>query len=416
MTGVISVPKNENLRGVLRVTSYAPSGAVTGENVFDSERFTNDFDIPTNTTTGDFHAPNAYAYRGTRIEYPRGSILEFTNGVKTNLNTGDLGLGALDPLAAISEKIPNDETRNYNRALTKLNDKVRGGLDLSTSVLEFSQTQKMLAGAGKAKTFLGNTINKFQQQWNRLPKSTRRVISRRYGIDTSLDLSSQFGALISLVPVKQLMKDLGGNWLQWHLGLRPLIEDFHDSVKEAYTGVIPRVLRFESKVYTPIVVNSIDKARAYYTAIKPTVTGQQGVHFRVQFRPPAQVNLSRWTSLNPVSWAWELLPLSFVVDYFYDIGNMLRDAETAILYDVTFDSGYVTFLKAYSGPINAKGVWRSNSTYLYQVDFKASIEFVDFRRTVMASWPIPRKPVFQIDLGSKQLLTLASLLAVKLGR
>jgi hypothetical protein len=407
--------RHETLDGIETITYYAPSGVVTNVISLNTVRFKSDVHIATNVVNGDFRAPNAYGYSVREFLYGKGTVTELYNGNISQIESGDLTSGNFDPDSAIAEQVPDDESRNYNRALNKLNDKARGNLDLSTSAIEYHQTQKMLGSAGKISSYLGNTIRDFERRWSRLtPLERGRIISRRQHLVRNQ--SDELYELLRTVPIRQLMKDLGGNWLQFHLGLRPLLSDFQDSVKEAYTGVIPSMLRIKSKVYSPIVVKSISSSRPHYRVIRPDITGVQGVEFHVQFRPPDQVNLTRLTSLSPLSWAWELLTLSFVIDYVYNVGNMLRDAETAILYDRTFESGYVTFLKAYSGTTTALGGYRFNSAYSYDCKFTAQTKVIDFRRQVLASWPIPRLPVFELKLGSIQLLTIASLLAQKLGR
>jgi hypothetical protein len=397
------------------ITYYNSSGDVTSSAqvpVISYKLFCN---IDLSVEGSDRYAPNPYAYRVREYQYPRGKIEELyiPGGYRTQVEDGALGPGALDVGPAFAEQIPDNESRNYNAALSKLNDKVRGGLDLSTSVIEYRQTQKMLAGAGKISSFLGNTINEFERRWNQLPPGTKNsIIGRR--LHTAQNAAQGFRDLLRTVPVRTLMKDLGGNWLQFHLGLEPLLNDFHGIVKEVYTGVIPKVLRKGAKVYTPIAVTGIDSSRSYSSVIHANVLGVQGVEIHCQFRPPDQVNLSRWTTLSPLSVAYELMTLSFVIDYVYNIGNMLRDAETAILYETTFDSGYITYLRAYNGLFDGSGIWKFTSAYHYRVDFAGSVRHIDFRREVLGGWPIPRLPVFKPKLGAIQLLTVASLLAARL--
>jgi hypothetical protein len=51
--------------------------------------------------------------------------------------------------------------------------------------------------------------------------------------------------------------------------------------------------------------------------------------------------LQRWTSIDPRSVAWELMPYSFVIDWLLPIGNFLQAASSTL--GTEFVSGYTTY-------------------------------------------------------------------------
>ena len=55
--------------------------------------------------------------------------------------------------------------------------------------------------------------------------------------------------------------------------------------------------------------------------------------------------VSTYTSMNPASIKWELVPYSFVVDWFYDIGSYLRGCETSTIYSSVFKAGWTSELR-----------------------------------------------------------------------
>lgn len=125
-----------------------------------------------------------------------------------------------------------------------------------------------------------------------------------------------------------------------------------------------------------------------------------------------------FTSLNPVSIAWELLPYSFVVDWFFNVGNYVRNLETALLYGGDFVDGYMTKVsyaqmkmvpKRYSYP-KGSGTGLVSCTF----DAKSEAYLVNFNRSILTSSPTPEVPSFRADLGSARLLNAAALLAVLL--
>jgi hypothetical protein len=118
-----------------------------------------------------------------------------------------------------------------------------------------------------------------------------------------------------------------------------------------------------------------------------------------------------YTSLNPASIAYELIPYSFVVDWFVNIGGYLRSLETALLNQTAFIGGYSSELLAYDCKFNARG---RSSTILREAF--GTVSYSRFDRTLINSYPLPRYPKFEIGLGSSQMLSAAALFAQFLKR
>ena len=126
--------------------------------------------------------------------------------------------------------------------------------------------------------------------------------------------------------------------------------------------------------------------------------------------------MARWTSLNPVSIAWELTPYSFVVDWFYDLGGYLRNLETGLLYNTRFKSGYKSELYLWESdeiaPMGGTHAVGDNSWRIQAC--KQRTRRVQFYRTKLTSYPLPHLPRLDAKLGSSRLLSAASLLTQKL--
>lgn len=364
--------------GTLAVTDFDPSGAQIGFQTFARES-SSDF-VSMHSVNGDKHAPNAHDFSTRYIVQPFGSIERRS----ANGNVNQLQFGSFPGLYSFDLKVVDELDACYNAALSRLNEAARGSLDVSTDILEFRQTLKMFSGATSIRTYLGNTIRAASRR-GKHPKG-----------DTTL---------------KQLVRDAGGNWLQWKLGLSPLLSTFHDIVKEVNTSVVLRTMRVRGKRVRPIATSELLEDSAVSRLSKVSISGAQGVDIRVQFRPSDSARVLRWASLNPVGWAWELTTLSFVVDYFYDVGSFLKDSETALAYGNTFDQGYTTSLFAFDADITTRGISGS-----LKYDLKGRMSVRKFRRQVLGSWPFPRAPTFQSNLSSGRMLTIAALLSQMLKR
>lgn len=337
-------------------------------------------------TEGDKSKPNNFAYRAMRENYWKGDrIAESLFGGKWY--TAELQSGFIDDSAGptLSARafpaFPREQAFHYNRALGRINDRVRGQLDLSVSALEWAETRRMLGSMHKASSYIGNTL-------------------RGISVGRKADL------------IKDILKDAGGSYLQWHLAWEPLINDLYSSVGELYRHLSDGALTLTSSSNAKVSgLQPLTKRSSTDPQEMAPMNGIQGCRFHLKYKDKGGFDIRRYTSLNPLSLLWERAPLSFVFDYFWDLGSLLRNTETALLYDSEFVSGYYTELYALSCAQSCDVIGYNDGAT--RVRFRASSDFSykNFKRTVLGSYPLPRLPTWKVDLGSAQLLTVASLLA-----
>lgn len=323
---------------------------------------------PSGIIHGNFHDPNNWSYNITREVHPYGVYLNSTSSGFLTTYEGSFG-GNSNPMAAPAW----DRTLVYNRALERLNAKVRGGLDLAIDLAEAGQTQRMIRG---------------------LANVTRFARGRSW--DT---------------------KDLANGWLQWQYGWRPLLSSVYDAADEAGRIVRKSLTKVSGSCTMPFRVNSTSVRGLDGMTVpwKGTGNGRQACTIKLVLTA-RDWDPGQWSSLNPVSLAWELIPYSFVFDWFYDIGSFLRDLESALLYNVNFQTGYVSELFAFEGKdqamnnSNGFGFGPVGGAYKKVINVKSSVRKISFARTKLLSYPFPRKPTFKVDLGSQRLFSAASLL------
>lgn len=285
--------------------------------------------------------------------------------------------------AFLSDRLPSlvwNRDALYNKALSRLIEKVRGQLDLSVAVAESHSTARML-----------NVYDRVTRYFEGVP--TERKANFRW---------------------TQPLRGLGGKWLEWHLGLRPLLEDLYGSIDEFYRHKVPGLLQVSASASDKIERIPVAKLYSNDPQVFAEGEGKEGCRFALQLKDNGGFDLKRWTSLNPASIAWELLPLSFVIDYFYDIGNMLRNLESSLAYESVFVSGYSTELFAVSLYHRELGQRGDTSERVYFYDAHASYTLKRFSRNVLSSMPLPRPPTFNLPTSWQQLITMAALCAVRL--
>lgn len=318
---------------------------------------------------GNFHDPNGWNYyvKHARHQYGAWKTV-YTNGLVQTFSGYVVG-------SAPPGEPTWYRTQLYNSALSRLNEKVRGGLDIGVTLAEAGQTVRMIRSLARI----------------------RELVHHHGGM--------QLGSTA----------DVANGWLLWQYGWRPLAQDVFDAANEGLNIALKVIKTVRASASMPTVglgPRTILSVNDNYV-FQNVATGRQGCRIVLQLELPG-ATLDRWSSLNPISLGWELIPYSFVVDWFYNVGNLLRNTETALLYDCRFLKGYVSeyFGADVSEDATAQSRYAGgNPAKTYSTSGVISRAYYRrFQRTVLGSYPLPRAPTFRSNLGWQQLLSLAALL------
>lgn len=328
---------------------------------------------PAGMNRGNFRNPTAWQYVVKTSRYWKGEVVEqsIVPGSPLYNRVGYFGSGVDPPAPPTWER-----SSVYNEALEKLNSKVRGDLDLSIALAESGTTYRMVKSLSKVFDFA-------------------RAVKRRFGST----------------------KDIANGWLQWQYGWKPLVSDVFNVLDERNRLVLNNMEKFRVRRTRPIMVDQLVLKNVPFLGSQAPVRvfgkGKASCEIAIAIDIPA-FDLARWTSLNPVSIAWELTPYSFVFDWFLDVGSYLRNLETGLLYGSLFRWGYVSELFVYDGTedVDPKGTYLfvNGNNRAFAKKVQAKYRHRQFQRSVLTSYPLPRKPSFKADLGSYRLLSAAALL------
>lgn len=230
------------------------------------------------------------------------------------------------------------------------------------------------------------------------------------------------------------MKAAGGLWLEASFGWKPLINDVRDAIK-AYERTLSRA---EKKVISVGKIKEYDISRSLDGGIEGNQTAMnywQGIlysadihlyetHF-VRFKGAikARAEATQWdnyalfgfTPAEFIPTAWELLPWSFLADYFTNIGDILSSTTTSTA-DVQFVNKTLITKTTYFGTLSlnasATNALRGGN-YVLASSSGSGGSFKSTRRDVTR---IPNSgislPRFQFSLGLSdgQLGNIAALL------
>lgn len=212
--------------------------------------------------------------------------------------------------------------------------------------------------------------------------------------------------------VEKAPETVAGLWLGWSVGLAPLISDCENIRNHSWTD---KPLIFSVKA------RASDKFTVPFNGANG-LTEQGQLSERVQMgmtmimRDVEQYEVFRSGAVLRPTLAWELVTLSFVVDYFVQIGGYLQCLEAGLLNNgLEFHSGYETTVRRKDlsqtkrvdpGPAidyntTTEQTWGECSMSKYQVDFN---------RKLMTSFPMPVRPVVKLPQASTALLNCAALL------
>lgn len=284
-------------------------------------------------------------------------------------------------------------------ALGRFYDRLRGSIDLSIDVWQRQQTVALARKIAVTVSYVrGHPLKALKRSYEYFVAHTKR---------------NRFGRVRKDYRLKGKVKDASDLWLEYTYGLKPTLQTVYDTIVELARSQEPlmKIVGRANQVVRRKVVNN------GYTFTWAREETNQLLSARYQYvaryrHSAGTLNLlSRFTSLNPASIAWELMPFSFVVDWFVDVGGYMRALESSILSASLFKDGYTTFTYAYE----ADGRWTgytSSPTGSYQsVEKVGSYHLHQLVRELMTTSPSPKLPHFQADLSSGRLLNAAALLA-----
>jgi hypothetical protein len=185
----------------------------------------------------------------------------------------------------------------------------------------------------------------------------------------------RFGEAAKLLRMKavpprvSLHKSVGNNWLEFHFGWAPLIGDIYDAV-DVLNNPVKSFSYERSRATDPF------EAKSSYD-FGSVLQDQTGVGYisvtqggRLKFeKPGSSFTLQQWGILNPATIAWELIPYSFVVDWFVNVGDFLSSQTdfAGMTLESTFESRKYDILVSERNLVKPgfSPTWTSNSQVRY---------------------------------------------------
>lgn len=380
---------------------------------------------------GDFISPNAFMFdiqtskisRSSYYRRQRGYPPQIWDGNSSNTNGGysvesttfPFPYQPLDGVVALRD-----------RALAKIYDQLRGNSNLAVDIAEGASTIHMLRKALNVQRGFVSIVNLIVDPTSpsKAPKkrNTRTVNGTVYHKRTGRQVLKKSPPGTSMG--QRRLDYVTGLWLEARYGWIPLASSLYDAYDNLMRSQSTEVKTFVArsgnfKEIHPTIWSKGSGVKNHPVRLGETL--KERIRLVYEFTIPDK-GIWDWTSLNPAAIAWELLPLSFVADWFFTIGKSLENLENYWLWKSSFHGGYETYTYEIVQTRSCLHEWAYDGpAYMGDLDREA-VAFDWFKRKIykdrklVTSLPFPGRPRFNVRLGSKQMLDLAALLHQFIGK
>lgn len=351
------------------------------------------------TNNGNHKLPNAYSYTKKETWLPHGFMTSVAYPYGGSSSQGYLtdfyGYGY-----DVEQGLTDNTNSVNNKALAKLYEAIRESeISVNTTIGEGRETLQMMKPIALGAVRLIRDLKRLRKK----ELALRRALQR-----SGKNVSDAFVGL-GVSP----LQTVGGFWLAWSVGLKPLLMDvenlrnhvatlraqdldFNVDSRAAMRADVDKVVQiFERKVH--VTGNTLDQVEYGLTLAVTDLHAFENWRLGLTVRPTL---------------LWELTTLSFVVDYFVNIGQYLELLEASMLNNgITFRSGYKTSLRRTSALYEVSSYQVTGNKSFNSASYWTKHVEATKTRTVLTSFPAPARPTVKIPTAATALLNCAALLA-----
>ena len=214
-----------------------------------------------------------------------------------------------------------------------------------------------------------------------------------------------------------LKLDWPNMWLELQYGWKPLLQDIYGTAEQLawqHAGGY-RPLRFQGVAEDEFQKNEVYSGNWSISGTNFSIISHQRVKERVRFiieaveDSQALALLASIGATNPANLAWELLPYSFVIDWFIPIGNWLQQLEYAR--GMSFHRGLEITKREGASSVEHRFASVTPGYTKGRCDGgEVEIEKIQKSRVVLTEFPYQKFPSFQPKLGVERILSGYALL------
>jgi hypothetical protein len=324
-----------------------------------------------------------------------------------NYNNGwsATGYGFQHPSATVSNAVM---TIVENLAIKKLNTVANQGIqaNMAQNVAQYTQTTNMIA---KNATNIAASVVLLRK--GRISAAVDKLFENGRSVGNSIRKGN---------PTKS--KSLANNWLELQYGWKPLLSDIDESMRLLANYMVnstsaQQVQASAIQRRTNVIPLYGPSSATIPVGFERNITQNQcrfGCRYTVS--SPTLNLLSQLGFTNPINLAWEILPWSFVVDWFIPIGPYLESLTAP--HGLTFLSGYKTRFTKYSTSVRVShhGPMPGDSTSHLRLYADRSRMSLNLVRDKLSAWPVQSFPTFKNPFSVTHALNALALVKQAFGR
>lgn len=295
--------------------------------------------------------------------------------------------------------------RVSNKAVNNLLKNLRdSSFNAAQALAERKQTENLVASTATrvAKSLVSLRKGNFKKAAQDLGVIPKKRAGRRFNTQYATDQG----------------KAIGNAWLELQYGWKPLLSDVYGSMETlakannpVNTQYVKRTgsstFRTSSRQNTNLLPGGADGYYRKALSTSTVVSVRWGVTY-AQTSPPLST-LASVGITNPALLAWELLPYSFVVDWFLPIGDYLSSLDATS--GMTFHSGFKTIVTKVKQTHYEEHRYTRNSGYYLNYGYsQGEQETVHVERGKLSGFPSAPLPSFKNPLSSSHVASAMSLL------
>jgi hypothetical protein len=287
---------------------------------------------------------------------------------------------------------------DFNLAELELLKKLKG---------ESWQSGVALVEAGKVSSMVTKTATNLVQAASALRKGHLGTAMGIFGLFPSNRKIKRFNSAYGKDP-----REAAANmWLELQYGWKPLLKDVDDAFK-ALTRLHDRPASFIHKISTVKKKSGGSFTASYVWSVSPAGSGELLIDWAEDYKIALVYTVdndfySRVQSvdlLNPLGTAWELIPFSFVADWFIPIGDYLNTLDACL--GKTFVRGTRSYRLREHHTLTVKSYALAN----HSVGGGYESEHYGKVRERLTSFPNPSLPSVNVKLGLEKMISSVALL------
>lgn len=281
----------------------------------------------------------------------------------------DVAFGRIfDPLSSMD----NTMQLCYNRAYSKWSSKISETADMGAALAEWRSTVDMVNN----RTFAAyqrarlEAVKRVERRARDLVRGYRALRKGRF---------REFLSTLGVKPKKKhemkrwnKPKDAAGLWLEYWFGWSPTVNDIYNAVN-LWQSPVPDAAFSAASSFQESRVTSYSNTDD--SLVRNSWTGKFIVRLqaRVRISNPNLYEANRLGLTNPAAVAWEVVPFSFLIDWFVNVGEVIGGYTSELGLEIT-DRQVLRFFKGDSSSVMIGN--KNYPSYLYGWDCKAKVALV----------------------------------------